>query len=131
MKRYRVTLTGEGRAGIGRPLTRGGADARKLRHARILLEADEAEDGPGWSDERIVGALEVGLATVQRLRRRLVEEGFAAALSPYRGGGRFYGGKPDGGREAHLIALACSPPPDGHGRWTPRLFARRAVELAH
>ena len=131
MKKYRVTLTGEEREELGRLLARGKADVRKLRHAQILLKADEAADGPGWPDERIVEALDVGLATVQRLRRRFVEEGLAAALSPYRGGGRLYGTKLDGEREAHLIALACSTPPDGHGRWTLRLLAERMVELEH
>jgi transposase len=131
VKQYRVTLTAEGREALGRPLARGKAEVRRLRHAQILLEADEAADGPGWPDERIVEALDVGLATVQRLRRRFVEEGLAAALSPYRGGGRLYGTKLDGEREAHLIALACSTPPDGHGRWTLRLLAARMVELEH
>ena len=68
---------------------------------------------------------------MQRLRRRFVEEGFAAALSPHRRGGRVYDTKLDGKREAHLIALACSTPPDGHGRWSLRLLARRMVELEH
>jgi len=85
MKWYRVTLIGEEREGIGRLLARGKADVRELKHAQVLLKADEAEGGPGWTDERIVEALDVGLATVQRLRRRFVEEGFAAALSPYAG----------------------------------------------
>ncbi len=131
MKRYRVTLTGEEREEIGRLLARGKADVRKLKHAQVLLKADEAEGGPGWTDERIVGALDVGLAPVQRLRRRFVEEGFAAALSPYRKGGRVYDTRLDGVQEAHLIALACSAPPDGRGRWTLRLLARRMVELEH
>lgn len=131
MKRYRVTLTGEEREELERLLARGKADVRKLRHARILLKADEAEGGPGWTDERIVEALDVGLATVQRLRRRFVEEGFAAALIPYRRGGRIYGTRLDGGQEARLIALACSTPPDGHGRWSLRLLARRMVELEY
>ena len=129
MERYRVTLTGEEREGLGRLLARGKAAVRKLKHARVLLKADEAEAGPGWTDERIVEALDVGLATVQRLRRRFVEEGLAAALGPYRGGGRAYGRKLDGEQEAHLIALACPTPPDGHGRWSLRLLARRMVEL--
>ena len=129
MKRYRVTLTGEEREGLGRLLARGKADVRKLKHAQVLLKADEAEAGPGGTDERIVEALDVGLATVQRLRRRFVEEGLAAALGPYRGGGRAYGRKLDGEQEAHLIALACPTPPDGHGRWSLRLLARRMVEL--
>ena len=66
MKRYRVTLTGEERKAIDRLLARGEADVRKLKHARILLKADEAEGGPGWPAERIVEAHDVGLATVQR-----------------------------------------------------------------
>jgi hypothetical protein len=110
MKRYRVTLTGEEREELGRLLARGKADVRRLKHAQILLKADEAEAGPGWADERITEALEVGLATVQRLRRRFVEEAMAAALSPYRGGKRIYATKLDGEQEAHLIALACSTP---------------------
>ena len=131
MKRYRVTLTGAEREELGRLLARGRADVRKLKHAQVLLKADEAAGGPGWTDERIVEALAVGLATVQRLRRRFVEEGFAAALRPYRKGGRIYRTRLDGVREAHLIALACSTPPDGHGRWSLRLLARRTVELEH
>jgi hypothetical protein len=131
MKRYRVTLTGEEREELGRLLARGRADVRKLKHAQVLLKADEAAGGPGGTDERIVEALAVGLATVQRLRRRFVEEGFAAALRPYRKGGRIYRTRLDGVREAHLIALACSTPPDGHGRWSLRLLARRMVEPEH
>jgi len=131
MKRYRVTLRAEEREELGRLLARGKADVRRLKHAQVLLKADEAEAGPGWADERIAEALEVGLATVQRLRRRFVEEGLAAALSPYRGGKRLYATKLDGAQEAHLIALACSTPPEGHGRWTLRLLAGRMVELQH
>jgi transposase len=131
MKRYRVTLTSEEREELGRLLGRGKADVRKLKHAQVLLKADEAEGGPGWTDERMAEALEVGLASVQRLRRRFVEEGLAAALSPYRVGKRVYMSKLDGTQEAHLIALACSTPPEGHGRWTLRLLAGRMVELAH
>src|SRR5690349_16016251 len=119
---------GEVRAGIGRLLARGRADVRKLEHAQARLEADEAE---GWTGERIVGALDVGPATVQRLRRRFVGEGFAAALSPYRRGSRACDRKLDGERAAHPIAPACSAPPDGHGRRSLRLLARRTVELEH
>lgn len=131
MKRYRVTLTKEEREELGRLLGRGKADVRKLKHAQVLLKADEAEAGPGWADERIAEVLEVGLTTVQRLRRRFVEEGLAAALSPYRIGRRLYATKLDGKQEAQLIALACSSPPEGHGRWTLRLLAGRMVELEH
>src|SRR5215207_8480341 len=131
MKRYRVTLTAAERDELAALLSRGKADVRRLKHAQVLLKADAAVGGPGWPDERIAGAVGVGLATVQRLRRRFVEEGLAAALSPYRGGKRVYATKLDGAQEAHLIALACSTPPEGQARWTLRLLAGRMVELEH
>ena len=65
------------------------------------------------------------------MRRRFVEEGFEAALSPYRDGKRVYARKLDGEGEAHLVALACSAAPEGHGGWTLRLLASRMVDLAH
>ena len=131
MKKYRVTLTAAERDALEQLLARGKADVRRLKHAQVLLKADQAEDGPAWTDERIVAALEVGIATVQRLRQRFVEEGLQAALSPYRVGQRLYQRKLDGEQEAKLIALACSTPPDERGRWTLRLLAGRMVELQH
>src|SRR4051812_18721282 len=130
-KRYRVTLTADERDELERLLARGKADVRKIKHAQILLKADEADGGPGWPDQLIAEALEVGIATVERVRQRFVEEGLASALSPYRGGKRIYEHKLDGAQEAHLIALACSAPPNGRARWTLRLLARRMVELAY
>jgi transposase len=111
-------------------LARGKADVRKLKHAQILMKADEAVGGPGWSDERIAAALEVGTATVARVRQRFVTEGLAAALRPYRVGTRIYKRKLDGAQEAHLIALACSPPQE-RGRWTLQLLAERLVALGY
>jgi transposase len=131
MKKYRVTLTAAERDELGHLLARGKADVRRLKHAQILLKADQAGGGPAWTDERIVAALDVGIATVQRLRQRFVEEGLQAALSPYRIGKRLYRRKLDGEQEAKLIALACSTPPDERGRWTLRLLAGRMVELQH
>jgi len=128
-KRYRVTLAADERAELIQLLARGKADVRKLRHAQVRLKADTA--GPGWSDARIAEALDVSVATIERLRRRVVEEGLASALSPDRGGKRIDARKLDGDAEAHLIALACSAPPEGHTRWTLRLLARQMVELAH
>jgi transposase len=130
-KKYRVTLTAEERAELGRLLARGKADVRCLKHAQILLTANEAAGGPGWPDEGIAEALQVGTATVERTRRRFVEEGLEAALRSYRTGTRRYERKLDGAQEAHLIALACSAPPAGRGRWTLRLLAQHMVELAY
>jgi transposase len=131
MKRYRVTLSGAERDELAALLARGKAEVRRLKHAQVLLRADEAEGGPAWPDVRIAEAVGVGVATVERVRQRFVEEGLAAALNPYRRGKRVYARKLDGEQEAHLIALACSTPPEGRGRWTLRLLARRMVELAH
>ena len=80
MKRYRVTLAAEEREQLHNLLARGKADVRKLKHAQILLKADEAASAPGWGDERIAAALEVGTATVEWVRRRFVMEGLEAAL---------------------------------------------------
>ena len=126
MKNYRVTLTAEEREQLRQLLARGKVDVRKLKHAQILFKADEAEGSPGWSDTRIAEALDVGLATVERVRRRFIEEGFEAALSPYRGPNRVYTTKLDGEQEAHLIALACSQPPDGRAR-TPSSAATAII----
>jgi len=131
MKKYRVTLTAAEREELEGLLVRGKADVRKLKHAQVLLKADGAPGGPGWTDERIAAAISVGVATVERLRQRFVEEGLAAALSPYRGGKRIYEHKLDGEQEARLVALACSAPPEGRGRWSLRLLASRMVELRH
>ena len=130
-KKYRVTLTAEERQDLDCLLSRGKADVRCLKHAQILLKADEAQGGPGWSDARIADAFDAGVATIERLRQRFVEEGLQAALRTYRTGTRIYERKLDGAQEAHLIARACSAPPNGRARWTLRLLAQRMVELAH
>jgi len=130
IKQYHVTLTSEERVELEQMIRSGKAAARKLSRARILLKADEAEGGPGWSDPEIAEALDVGLSTVWRVRQQFVEEGTAAALMP-RPSRRVYERKLDGAGEAHLIAVACSRPPKGHKRWTLRLLADRMVVLGH
>jgi transposase len=127
-KKYRVRLTDEERNHLEKLVRKGEAHARKLLYARILLKADE--DGPAWTDERIADALEVSVATVARERRRYLEEGLEVALMPKKPG------RPrrrvlDGRAEAHLIALACSNPPEGREHWPLRLLADRMVELGY
>jgi len=129
-KKYIVTLMREERQILQEMLSRGKAAARKLMHARILLKADVAAGGPGWNDEAIAEALEVGRATVERVRKEFVEEGLDAALTR-RKPRRQYRRKLDGDGEAHLIALACQKPPEGHSRWTLKLLASRMVELEY
>jgi transposase len=129
-KKYVVTLTEEERQELREMVSRGKAAARKLVHARILLKADAAEGGPGWGDAAIAEGLEVGRVTVERVRRQFVEEGFQAALER-RAPQREYARKLDGDGEAHLIALACSQPPEGRSRWTLQLLADRMVVLEY
>ena len=81
-KKYHVTLTPEERSELQALVSAGKAAARRLTHARILLKANEAQDGPCWTDEQIAEALDVGLSTVWRVRERFVEDGTAAALVP-------------------------------------------------
>jgi transposase len=111
-------------------LSRGKAAARKLAHARILLKADVSPGGPGWQDRQIAESVEVGTATVERVRRQFVEEGLEAALERRRPR-RHYQRKLDGDGEAHLVALACGEPPEGRSRWTVRLLADRMVQLGY
>jgi transposase len=127
-KRYRVTLTTEERGELERMISRGKADARKLAHARVLLQADEAEGGPARVDGDVASALDVSVRTVERVRQRFVEQGLAAALLP-KPSPRLYGRKLDGEQEAHLLALACAAPPEGKARWSLRLLAERMVAL--
>jgi hypothetical protein len=130
-KKYRVTLEEEERDDLQRLLAKGKADVRRLKHAQILLAADESADGPAQQDAAIAQSLSVGTATVERVRRRFVEEDLEVALSPYRTPNRYYKRKLDGEQEAHLIAIACSVPPEGKGRWTLSMLADRMVELKH
>src|SRR5215213_4359580 len=103
---------------------RGVAPASALTHARILLKANQGEAGPGWTDAAIGAALEVNPATVARIRMRYVAAGLYRKPPA-----RSYRRRLDGQQEAHLVALTCSAPPDGHKRWTLRLLADRLVEL--
>jgi len=129
-KKYIVTLTEEERQMLQAMVSRGKAAARKLVHARILLKADAVPGGPDWSDNRIAEGLEVGRATVERVRKEFVEEGLDAALER-RKPRRQYQRKLDGEGEAHLVALACQEPPEGRSRWTLRLLADRMVRLEY
>ncbi len=128
-KVYHVVLTADERAALQTLITHGTAAARALTRARILLKADEAPGRPAWSDTQIVTALDVSRPTVARVRQQFVTERIAAvqrhppATRP--------APKVDGEQEAHLIALACSTPPRGRGRWTLRLLAERYVVLGY
>ena len=107
----------------------GKSPAQLLTKARILLKADVSAAGEGWSDSAISVALDTSINNIGRLRRRLVEEELEAALkrkhNPNSARKRIF----DGAAEAKLIALTCSPAPEGFARWSLRLLEEKVVEL--
>ncbi len=127
-KKYVIRLSADERQMLSKLACSGKAAARKITRARVLLKADAGECGPGWTDQRIAEALDVGVRMIENVRRRCVEEGPHAAL------GRAWPDRPaqqklDGAGEARLVAIACSKPPTGRSRWTMQLLADELVVL--
>src|SRR6202051_1812931 len=119
VKKYVVRLRGEERDQLETLIRKGKSPARRLLKARILLKADVSEAGEGWSDSRIIEALDASPSMVYRVRKQLVEEGFAAVLSRKQRATPAVAPIFDGEKEAKLIALACSKPPKGGARAGP------------
>ncbi len=128
-KKYLVTLTEEERQWLSALVKAGRRSALTITRARILLKADQAKGGPAWDDARIAEALDCGLRTVERVRRRFVERGPEQALGRKAQDRPSRERKLDGAAEARLIAVACSQPPEGRDRWTLKLLADKLVEL--
>ena len=114
-KKYKVELTQEERDKLEQIINKGKEAAYKRRHAQILLKADQSSEGPAWKDAKIVEAFGSSLKTIERVRRRFVEDGFDRAVGrkePTKRRRKVLDGK----QEAHLIALCCSKPPEGRQR---------------
>src|ERR1700704_6135267 len=129
VKKYVVRLSVEEREQLQALLRKSKGPARRLLKARILLKADVSDAGEGWSDNEIIRALDTSASMVYRVRKQLVEEGFAAVLSRKQRASPAVPRIFDGEKEARLIALACSKPPKGRARWTLRLLENKVVEL--
>ena len=129
VKRYVVWLGAEERQALEAMIRKGKSPAQRLLKARILLKADVSEGGEGWSDSRIIEALETSVSMVYRVRKQLVEEGLEAVLSRKGPAAPAVPRIFDGEKEARLIALACSKPPEGYARWSLRLLESKVVEL--
>jgi hypothetical protein len=128
VEKYVVRLSGEERERLEALVGKGKSPAQRLLKARILLKADVSDAGEGWSDSRIIKALDTTASMVYRVRKQLVEEGFEAVLSRKQRATPAVARIFDGEKEAKLIALACSKPPKGLARWTLRL-ENKVVEL--
>lgn len=120
---YEVKLSQSERDHLENLVSTGVEKARKLTRGRVLLKADE-----GWTDPEIARALDVGTATIERVRKKYTDEGLDRALNR-KPTSRQQERKIDGAAEAHLIALACSKPPAGYANWTLQLLADRLVTL--
>ncbi len=129
VKKYVVRLSAQERERLETMVRAGKHSAQMLTRARILLKADVSDAGEAWSDSAIAAALDTSVNNVARTRQQLVEEGFEATLkrkyNPNSARPRIF----DGEREAKLIALACSPAPEGFARWSLRLLEEKVVEL--
>ncbi len=121
-EKYGVGLTPEQRNQLQHLIRAGKGSARVIIRARILLKTDE-----GWTAPQVAEALDVAEGTVFRVKRRFAEAGLEGVLKDRPQAHRYR--KLDDRGEAHLIALACSEPPEGHEHWTLRLLAGKVVEL--
>ncbi len=125
-KKYIVRLTDEERSTLKSFIKKLSGSSQKVRRAQILLKADA--EGPSWSDKKIAEAFSCRTKTVENVRKRLVTEGFDAALI-----GKIPSLRPakklDGEQEARVIALRLGPAPAGYANWSLRLLADRVVEL--
>lgn len=126
-KKYIVRLTDRERDELLLVVKKLKGTSQKVRRAQILLKADA--DGPGWADQRIAEAFGCRTKTVENVRQRLVEEGFAEALNGAKRAQPAVEKLLDGEQEAQIIATRLGPPPAGYANWTLRLLARKVVEL--
>ena len=126
-KKYIVRLTESEREYLEEIASKGKAAAYKVKHANLLLKTDV--DGPNWSDEEAADAFGCHVNTVQNVRQRFVEQDLDAALHRKKRDCPPREKILDGKKEARLIAVSCSEPPEGRSRWTLELLADRVVEL--
>ena len=128
MVKYKVTLTKEEREELESIINKGRHTSQKFRNAYVLLNCDEGEYSEKATNSEISKILKVGMRTIDRIKKRFVQDGFDAILER-KPTSREYEKKADGDFEARLIALSCSEPPKGFSRWSLRLLADKIVEL--
>ena len=127
-QKYIVKLSETERSELKELISCGEASARQIRRAYILLKSDSSSGGPNWKYQAICDAYEVSSLTVYNVRKNYIEGGLKRAILRKKPE-RVYERRLDGEGEAHLIALACSEPPDGYERWSLRLLKDRMVRL--
>lgn len=130
MIRYTVKLTKDEVDELKGIINKGSHTSQTFRAAYILLNCDEGEFSEKVTNEQISKILKIGLRTIDRVKKKLIEEGLDACLErqPTQ---RVYEKKVDGDLEAELVTLCCSEPPKGYSKWSLRLLADKMVELKY
>lgn len=129
-RKYIIKLTDEERHHLEKLTSSGIIPARTVTRAHILLKSDSSVAGSKWKYEQICNAFNVTPVTVMNVRKRFIENGMQATLYRKRPD-REYQHALDGEAEAHLIALACSKPPEGRKSWSLRLLKDRFMRQGY
>ncbi len=130
MVKYKVTLTEDEHAELMKIINKGYHTSQSFRAAYILLNCDEGDYAEKVTNEQMSKVLKIGMRTIDRVKKKFVEDGFEAALER-KAPNREYERKADGDVEARLITLCCSQPPEGFAKWSLRLLADKMVELKY
>lgn len=130
MVKYTVHLSKAEREEMMSIIRKGSHTSQTFRAAYILLNCDEGKYAEKVTNEQISKVLKVGMRTIDRVKKRFVEEGMEATLER-KPTSRTYEVKADGDMEARLVTLCCSEPPKGYAKWSLRLLADKMVELKY
>jgi hypothetical protein len=129
-KKYDVRLTDDERETLMQIITTGEAKAKEIAHARILSATDDTRV-PKLTVAEVADKCDSNIVTVQQIRRKYAENGLEAAVKRKKRETPPVPAKITGDVEAHIIALACSEPPEGYAKWSLRLLSGRIVELGY
>ncbi|MEO7802878.1 MAG: IS630 family transposase [Ginsengibacter sp.] len=130
MIRYTIKLTKTEVEELKVIINKGSHTSQTFRVAYILLNCDEGKYSEKITNEQISKVLKVGMRTIDRVKKKFIEEGFEASLERCISN-RVYEKKTDGDVEAKLVTLCCSEPPKGYAKWSLRLLADKMVELKY
>lgn len=130
MIRYIVKLTKHEVEELLCIINKGSHTSQTFRTAYILLNCDEGKYSEKVTNEQISKVLKVGMRTIDRVKKKFIEEGFDGVLER-RPTQRIYETKIDGDSEARLVTLCCSEPPKGFAKWSLRLLADKMAELKY
>jgi transposase len=130
MIKYRIHLTKNEREELMKIIDKGSPTSQTFRNAYILLNCDEGKYSEKVINEQISKVLKVGMRTIDRVKKRFIEEGLEECLER-KPSMRTYQRVADGDAEAKLVALCCGKPPKGFAKWSLRLLADKMIELKY